>query len=102
MDRNCFPIQNCYCLLTRKKLLCFSDDTRTRLISCLNFKKVDCRVKTKDDSGMSFDLVYGEEEIGHTFKTDSIEKTELWISDIHYIIKSFINEPKLKIRKGSQ
>ena len=53
-------LKNCYCLLTPKKLLCFEDDSRTKLISCLNFKKVGCQIQKLDDSGTIFSLICGD------------------------------------------
>lgn len=93
---------SCYCLLTPKKLLCFEDDSRTKLISCLNFKKVDCQIQKLDDSGTIFSLVCGDEQIGHTFKTGSLLESERWLEDISDVIRCFLSHPKLKLRKGSQ
>ena len=72
------------------------------MVSCLNFKKVDCQIKTLDDAGLVFRLTYGDDEIGHTLRAETRAEAERWIEDIQAVIKSFINQPKLKIRKGSQ
>ena len=97
-----FLSQTCYCVLTQKKLLCFSDESRIKMVSCLNFKKVDCQIKVKDDEGLVFRLTYGDDQIGHTLRAETRAEAERWIEDIQAVIKSFINQPKLKIRKGSQ